>query len=99
MTYEEVKNGIVAAMAKPETMETAMLPILDELKADYEGFESTSQTLEKAQVKIRDLQDTNHKLFLAQVGSPKNDPEDAEKPTGAGVFDEFLGLVNKEEDK
>lgn len=94
MTYDEAKNGIIGAMANPDTMETAMTGILEELKTDYEGFDSTRAELEKANARIKDLQDTNHKLFLAQTGSAAAEPDDKELPTGVGVFDEFKELVN-----
>lgn len=95
MTYDEVKTGIVNAMSNPDTMETSMQAVLDGIKADYEGFTSTSAELEKANTRIRDLQDTNHKLFLAQAGKPDDEPDDTEKPTGVGVFTEFKNRVQE----
>lgn len=94
MTFDEIKNSIITAMKNPDTMETEMISILDNIKTDYEGFSNVTDELEKANVRIRDLQDTNHKLFLAQTGTVDEDPEDIEKPTGVGVFDEFKELVN-----
>lgn len=76
MKYEEIKKAIVDAMASPDDMETKMSEVLENLETDYTTFESTSETLEKAEVKIRNLQDTNHKLFLAQIGDPEQPPED-----------------------
>lgn len=93
MTFDEVQAKIVNAMGNPDTMETQMTDILKEMKTDYEGFTFISAELEKANSRIRDLQDTNHKLFLAQTGIV-DEPEDVEKPTGVGVFDEFKELVN-----
>ena len=92
MTYDEAQAKIVNAMGNPDTMETQMTDILKEMKVDYEGFASMSAELEKANSRIRDLQDTNHKLFLAQTGTVE-EPDDAEKPTGVGVFDEFKELA------
>lgn len=94
MTYDEVKNSIISAMKNPDSMETEMMALLDNIKADYEGLVSIEDELAKAQVRIRDLQDTNHKLFLAQTASVEEDPEEVEKPTGVGVIDEFKELVN-----
>lgn len=78
-TFEEIQGQIITAMQNPDTMETGMQAVLDTLKVDYTAFASTSETLEKANTRIRDLQDTNHKLFLAQVGQPEtqgnDDPE------------------------
>lgn len=75
-TFEDIKNQITAAMSNPDTLETSMTGIFDTLKADYETAASTSATLEAANVRIRDLQDTNHKLFLAQVGKPAETHDD-----------------------
>lgn len=98
MTFDEAQAKIVNAMGNPDTMETQMTDILKEMKTDYEGFASVSAELEKANTRIRDLQDTNHKLFLAQTGFA-DEPDDVEKPTGVGVFDEFKELVNKMDEK
>lgn len=75
-TFEEIQTQITDAMASPDTLETSMGAILDTLKADYITAQSTSETLEKANARIRDLQDTNHKLFLAQLGKPSEKSDD-----------------------
>ena len=94
MKYNDLKKRIIAATENPDTIQTTLMEVLEEVKADYDGIETLTQELEKANTRIRDLQDTNHKLFLAQTGSADDDEPEVEKPTGVGVFDEFKELVN-----
>lgn len=74
MTYEEVKTGIENIIAKPETAATDALELLENIKTDYEGMASLITEKEQMQTKIKDLQDTNIKLFLSQTS-----PVDEEK--------------------
>lgn len=94
MKYDEIKNSIIAAMSNPDTMETEMTVILEQLKTDYEALNSMTDELSRAQTRIMDLQDTNHKLFLAQTSPASEEPDEVEPPTGAGVLDEFKNLVD-----
>lgn len=93
-SYEEIKKGITDAMSNPDTMETAMSAVLETIRADYDTLESVSKEYETAKGRIRDLQDTNHKLFLAQVGQPddagKEDPEPKEGPEVLKEFTENI---------
>lgn len=92
-TFDEIQKNLISAIANPDTMETGIQSVLDTLKADYTTFESTSETLEKANARIRDLQDTNHKLFLSQVGQPEKQGQD-EPDTGI-KWDSLISDDNK----
>ena len=93
--YNEIKSSIIEAMKNPDTLETSMGEILKNIESDYNAFAELSGNYEKAQTRIRDLQDTNHKLFLAQVGTPDEaGKEDPELPKGNDVIQEFINKVN-----
>lgn len=80
MTFDEVQTQLIQSISNPDTMETTIQTVLDGIKTDYEAAASTTAELEKANARIRDLQDTNHKLFLSQVSKPDEKPD--EEDTG-----------------
>lgn len=74
MTYNEYE-----AIAKTITADNAPLvmeQILKEIKTDTETIESLTTSKAELESKVRDLQDTNIKLFLSQSTTP--DPETPE---------------------
>lgn len=76
MKYEEYE-----AIAKTLTAENApdiVKQMLEGIKADTTAFESMAQTNAEMDKKIRDLQDTNIKLFLSQTGKADDDAPDEE---------------------
>lgn len=94
-SYDEIKGAIVSAMSNPDTMETAMSGVLADLESDYNEHAALVNDFSKAESRIRDLQDTNHKLFLAQTGTPDGaGEEEPELPTGKDVITEFINKVN-----
>ena len=92
-TFDEIKKGIADAISNPDTMETALQKILETIEGDYAIATNNANELEKASNRIRDLQDTNHKLFLSQVSTPETVIEEHEKPRGIDVFKEFMELT------
>lgn len=77
MNYEEYETTIRTILSKPDTALTEITPVLQELKTDLETYESTKAEVENLNNRVRDLQDTNIKLFLSQGGGTKS--EDKEK--------------------
>jgi len=76
MKYEEYE-----AIAKTLTTENApdvVKQMLDGIKADTTAFESMAKTNEELDKKVRDLQDTNIKLFLSQTGKADDGAKDEE---------------------
>lgn len=77
MKYEEYE-----AIAKTLTTENApeiLKTMLENIKTDTENLESLTKTLEEKESKIRDLQDTNIKLFLsAGTGKADDGPSEEE---------------------
>lgn len=77
MKYEEYEA--IAQTLTPENAPEVVKQLLEGIKADTTAFESMAQTNAEQDKKIRDLQDTNIKLFLSQTGKADDDsPSDEE---------------------
>ena len=48
MKYNDLKKRIIAATENPDTIQTTLMEVLEEVKADYDGIETLTQELEKA---------------------------------------------------
>lgn len=98
MTYDEAKAGLSKLLENPDTAQAGAAAFLDALKGDYETLTSVKGELETAQNRIRDLQDTNTKLFLAQTSKIPEEKEDSEEYEGADAIEHFINtLVKKTE--
>lgn len=99
MTYEEVKAKLTKVCEEPDSALVNILPVLDEIKKDYDQMESFSVLNQKQEEKIRSLQDTNMKLFLAQTGQAAdgNDQDDDDDLVGQDALDAFVNKLTKEE--
>ena len=94
MTFDEFKQKITTIMAQPDTAPAEIPALLDAVKGDYEVALSTVQKLAEAEDRIRTLQDTNHRLFLAQTGQPA--PESEPELEGHAAVDAFVAeLMSK----
>ena len=71
--YEKIAKGLTTENA-PDVVKQ----LLDNIKADTESIEALTKSNEEKEVKIRDLQDTNIKLFLSQTGKADDDAKDEE---------------------
>lgn len=79
MTYEEYKKEFEELVKAPDKVAETALKLLDELKTDMESLDSAKATLAERETKIRDLQDTNTKLFLQLTGQGEV-PEEQKTP-------------------
>lgn len=76
MTYEEYESRLSDIVKAPDTAPVAVQALLSELKADTDTLTSLRADIEQKDKKIKDLQDTNIKLFLQQTGeAPKDSSE------------------------
>ena len=95
MTYEEFKERLTKVIADPDTAQTAAMQLLDDVKLDYTERDTYKETMEKAEKRVRDLQDTNQKLFLMATGSPAKTGDD--EPEGEAAVDAFVNEIMKED--
>lgn len=77
MKYEEYEAKIKNLISNPDTATAAAQDILNDLKADSETFASLQASVTDYEARVRDLQDTNVKLFLRTTGGEpdQDDPE------------------------
>lgn len=75
MTFEEVEKGLAELLKNPDTAQAGAKDFLEKIKPDYDTMESLSTKSKEADKRIRDLQDTNQKLFLSVTGENSSDEE------------------------
>lgn len=80
MKYEDYEKKLNAVVANPDQAATAVLDILKDIKADSETFASLEASVAEKDGRIKDLQDTNMKLFLRQTGGSENQDEEEKTP-------------------
>ena len=68
MTYEELKERITGLVSNPDTAANDAIGLLSDLEKDYETMSSLAEKSKTDDEKIRNLQDTNQKLFLSVTG-------------------------------
>lgn len=86
MTYQEYEAALNGIVQNPDTAPTAVQSLLQEIKTDTDALATAINGISERDARIRDLQDTNIKLFMSQSGAPENDPE----PEPEMTFEELL---------
>lgn len=98
MTYEELKTKLTTILQEPDTALVKVGSLLDEIKTDYDTMLSLTDKVNKQDTRIRDLQDTNMKLFLSQTGqAPDHAEEEEDDVEGPEAITNFINSLNKEE--
>lgn len=95
MTYDEYKTQLDKIVENPDSAATAVLDILENIKADTETLATLEANIAEKDSRIRDLQDVNMKLFLRQSGEPEK--KDDEPDVDEMDFQEYLDYLDKEE--
>ena len=100
MTYEQYEERINNALSNADTAPTEFVSILSELKTDLTAKDTLETEKTELETRVRDLQDTNMKLYLSVTGNSDEDDEDDEPAEGTAVVDELMDTIFKEsEDK
>lgn len=100
MTYEQYEQRINNALANADTAPTEFVNILSELRTDLTAKDTLETEKAELETRVRDLQDTNMKLYLSVTGTSTEDDEDDEPAEGTAVVDELMDVLFKEsEDK
>lgn len=101
MTYDELVSKVTKVLEEPDSALVNIKSVLEEAKADYTSLVSLTEKNEKNEKRIRDLQDTNMKLFLAQTGkvdsSNGSDDDDDDELTGQDAVNAFIDKLSKED--
>ena len=101
MTYEQYEERINNALANADTAPTEFVNILSELKTDLTAKDTLETEKSELETRVRDLQDTNMKLYLSVTGTSSEDDDEEDEPAeGTAVVDELMDALFKEsEDK
>lgn len=95
MTREEF-NDLLTKAANPDTGIEALTSLKESGKELFDTIESLTSKVNDSDKRIRDLQDSNMKLFL-KIGTPeKNEPDGPSEEEK--LEDEFMSMFNKKED-
>lgn len=96
MTYEELETRLTTLLQQPDSALALVKPLLDDIKKDYEQIITLTDANKKQEGRIRDLQDTNMKLFLAQTGkAEKKEEDDDEGLEGMDAINSFVNKLNE----
>lgn len=79
MTFDEAKTRLTDLISDPDTAQEKALSFLGDLEKDYTTLKSMSEKSDADDKRIRELQDTNQRLFLSVTGQPKEEEEEEEK--------------------
>lgn len=93
MTKEEFRTGIISVLQNPDTALVGIESFIDAFNEQADSLESLTADKAKAEDRIRDLQDTNMKLYLRQVGEPEKEEKD-EPNIDEMDFDEYLQYLD-----
>lgn len=100
MTYEQYEERINNALANADTAPTEFVNILSELRTDLTAKDTLETEKTELETRVRDLQDTNMKLYLSVTGNSDEDEDEDEPAEGTAVVDELMDALFKEsEDK
>lgn len=99
MTYAELETRLTKLLETPDTALAALPDLLKDVKTDYEGIASLTNKSSEQEKRIRDLQDTNMKLFLMQTSAPKTKGqlEEEDDLEGQDAIDAFVKNLSKED--
>lgn len=99
MTYEQYEQRINSALANADTAPTEFVNILSELRTDLTAKDTLETEKAELETRVRDLQDTNMKLYLSVTGTSTEDDEDDEPAEGTAVVDELMDVLFKESEE
>ena len=93
MTYEEYEG--IAKTLTTENAPEVVKQMLDNIKVDMESMSALVQSKTDLETKVRDLQDTNIKLFLSQTGKADDESseEDLAEKADKEVEDEITNIL------
>ena len=80
MTYDEVKERITGLVTNPDKATEDAVGLLKDIEADYTTMDSLAEAHKTDEARIRELQDTNQKLFLSVTEQPKDIEDEEDNP-------------------
>jgi len=93
MTKEEFRTGITSVLQNPDTALVGIEAFINAFDEQADSLAALTADKEESEKRIRDLQDTNMKLYLRQVGEPEKEEND-EPNIDEMDFDEYLQYLD-----
>lgn len=98
MKYEEYETMLNDLVSNPDTMLTKIDAFKDAIKTDLTSLESLTNEKNDLDKRVRDLQDTNMKLYLSMGGASTPVEEESEEEKIANMsFEEYIEYVKTTE--
>lgn len=97
MTFEEFKTGLTEIVEHSDEKLAELPDFIKEVESDYSAASQLVEKIGNLEDRVRSLQDTNMKLYLAQTGSPADDGDegDDEDLTGSDAITAFWDKLDK----
>ena len=95
MKFEDYESQINSVLSNPDTALAGMGGVMESLKADLTALEELTSTVDELEARIKDLQETNLKLYLSQAGEVEDEVEEEEK-SGVDAIEEFWEKLEEE---
>ena len=99
MTYEQYEQRINNALANADTAPTEFVNILSDLRTDLTAKDNLETEKAELETRVRDLQDTNMKLYLSVTGNSDEEEDEDEPAEGTAVVDELMDALFKESEE
>lgn len=99
MKYEDYEG--IAQKLTTENAPEVMKTMLDAVKEDLAERDALKTVQAEQEAKIKDLQDTNIKLFLSQTGKAEQDGDEETEEEKIAQMDlkEYLAYIKESEEK
>lgn len=99
MKYEDYEG--IAQKLTTENAPEVMKTMLDAVKEDLAERDALKSVQAEQEAKIKDLQDTNIKLFLSQTGKAEQDGDEETEEEKIAQMDlnEYLAYIKESEEK
>lgn len=99
MKIEDFKTRFNSIVSNPDTGIADASDFLTEVEADYTNATNLAEKVQELEARVKDLQETNIKLYLAQTGAGEEENDDPDETDGEAYIDNFFNkLVESEDD-
>lgn len=98
MKIDEFEKRFNAIIENPDTGIADAGAFLDDVRADYTGAETAVQKIEELEAKIKELQESNIKLYLAQTSTAPEE-DDIDEDDGEAFIDNVFSELLKESEE
>ena len=98
MKIEDFKTRFNSIVSNPDTGIADASDFLTEVEADYTNATNLAEKVEELEARVKDLQETNIKLYLAQTGAGEEENDEPDETDGEAYIDNFFENLMKEEE-